>query len=144
MSILATTPSTLVVVDPSPQEYESLRSTAEARGVKVTFFATGQDAICSLQEGPIARWVINARLPDMSGFHLAQALRRVHPKLQIFIVDDTYREDDEIETLVLGLTKYIAKPLEPSQLLPRLRRPSSAQPPSVTRGAGSHPPWIST
>ena len=50
----------------------------------------------------------------MSGFDLAQMLRHRKPGVRIFIVGNEYDVEDEIETLSLGLTKYLCKPLDDS------------------------------
>jgi hypothetical protein len=63
-------------------------------------------------------WIINRQLCDMSGFELAGKLRSQRPNATIFIIGDEYQMADELQTMTLGLAKYLCKPLEPTWVLP--------------------------
>ena len=61
----------------------------------------------------------------MSGFDLAEMLRRGRPGVRVFMVSDAYSVDEELQTLTLGLVKYLCKPVDPSWIL-QWGRPSVA------------------
>ena len=82
--------------------------------MNVHFLSRGSDAIRFGQGWLVNLWLIATDLPDMSGFDLAQMLRHRKPGVRIFIVGNEYDVEDEIETLSLGLTKYLCKPLDDS------------------------------
>ena len=108
----------IIIVDSTPQDYNALLAAAGAPGVSIHFLVSGNDALRFVKRNPSGLWVINTQLPDVSGFDLAQMLRSVRPSALVFMMGDEYRLDDEMQTLTLGLAKYLCKPLEPSWILP--------------------------
>jgi CheY-like chemotaxis protein len=116
------TPSVRVaIVDSTPQDYEALLAAADTPGVSMHFLLSGNDALRFARRFPSGLWVINAQLPDMSGFDFAAMLRSMRRNALVFIIGDEYRLDDELQALTLGLAKYLCKPLEPSWILPHSR-----------------------
>jgi CheY-like chemotaxis protein len=113
------TPSIRVaIVDASPQDYCALLADAGRPGVSIHFLIDGNDTLRFAKRCHCGLWVINRQLPDMSGFDLAQMLRSVRPSALIFLIAEQYNLDDELQTLTLGLAKYLCKPLEPAWILP--------------------------
>ena len=128
--------TTLAVADANASDYDAILSAAEATGLTVCFLPTGNDAMHFARRLQAGLWLVNTCLPDMSGFDLAQWLRQSRRRLRVFMIGDEYRLDDELQTLTLGLTKYVCKPVEPSWLLPFQAQPGVAatilsQPPSM-------------
>jgi CheY-like chemotaxis protein len=111
----------VVIVDSTPQDYEAVLAAAGTPGVSIHFLLSGTDALHFARRCQSGLWVINAQLPDMSGFDLAEMLRSVRRSAVVFIIGDEYRLDDEMQALTLGLAKYLCKPLEPSFILPHSR-----------------------
>jgi CheY-like chemotaxis protein len=109
----------VAIVDPTPQDYLGLLSSAGRAGESIHFFSSGNDALRFSRRMPSVFWVINTELHDMSGFDLATMLRSVRPTAHVFIIGDSYCLDDEIQALTLGLAKYVCKPLEPSWIFPQ-------------------------
>ena len=114
MNATSSRPFTVAVVDPNSTDYDSLLSSAEGSQLNIHFLSRGTDAIRFGQGWLVNLWLIATDLPDMSGFDLAQMLRHRKPGVRIFIVGNEYDVEDEIETLSLGLTKYLCKPLDDS------------------------------
>ena len=90
-------------------------------------------------------WIVNAALPDMSGFDLAHLLRRSQRGARVFLIDNEYQIENELRALSLGLSKYLCKPLDPAWIcgwaLPRFASaPWSAA--ACAAEAGVVPPTI--
>lgn len=114
-----TLPSTRVaIVDDSPNDYGNVLAAIARPDVSMHFMLTGHDAIRFARRWHAGVWVINSNLCDMSGFELAETIRGIKPNALVFIIGDDYCMDDEMQTLTLGLAKYVCKPLEPSWILP--------------------------
>ena len=122
----------LAIVDPTPQDYVDLLSAGGTPGVSMHFLVSGNDAIRFARRWQTALWVVNTRLLDMGGFDLAEMLRSIRPSALIFMIGDQYSLDEELQTLTLGLAKYLCKPLEPSWVLPQYEE--SCIPMSALRG----------
>ncbi len=111
----------IAIVDSTPQDYISLLFAAQSPGVSIHFLLRGNDALRFAKRYHSVVWVINSRLPDMTGFDLAEMLRTVRRSAAVYLICDEYREEDEMRALTLGLAKYLCKPLEPSWVLPHRR-----------------------
>ena len=101
-----------VIVDPVPSDYLAIGGDAEEADVQLHLFTTGQAEVRSAPQSRRAVWLINTRLPDMSGQDLYTTLRRQLEGLPVFFVSDQYSLDDERAVMSLGGVNYVCKPLE--------------------------------
>lgn len=118
-------PATIGIVDSDPSAYDGLLNAGDGSELKVCFRSTGNDALRMARQWSVGLWIINTRLTDMSGFDLAEMLRRGRPGVRVFMVSDAYSVEEELQTLTLGLVKYLCKPVDPSWIL-QWGRPSVA------------------
>jgi CheY-like chemotaxis protein len=114
MNAFSSHPVTIVIVDPNSSDYDAMLTSAEIANSSVHFLSTGQEALRLSRRWKVDLWVVNITLRDMSGFDLAQKLRRGCRGVRVFMVGNEYQVEDELQTLTLGLTKYLCKPLEAS------------------------------
>ncbi len=124
MSNASPQPITIAIVNANSSDYDELLSVTDSSNVSVCFLSKGSDALRLVRRWDIDLWIVNAALADMSGFDLAQLLRRSRRGARIFLIDDEYRVDNELRALSQGMTKYLCKPLDPAWIfgwaLPRL------------------------
>jgi FixJ family two-component response regulator len=66
--------SLLYIVDPQWEDYGCVADEVAARRLDVRFFRSGREALRSNADAPNA-WIVNQRLPDMSGVDLLAMLR---------------------------------------------------------------------
>jgi DNA-binding response OmpR family regulator len=102
------------VVDGRPHDYADLAQPVDGIELRLQMFvfATGREA---LRSDPIELpnlWVVNRRLPDMSGTDLVSMLRRRHPGVPIAMVSDEC--DPSVEGIARASSPdiYFSKPLE--------------------------------
>jgi DNA-binding response OmpR family regulator len=105
-------PATIGICDPDTPAYESVLSELQGSDLTCCFLSTGNDALELARRWSVGLWLINSRLSDMSGFDLARRLRRSNAGVRVLIVGDDYSVDEELQTLSLGLVKYLVKPLD--------------------------------
>ena len=68
---------TIAIVDANSSDYDGLLSVTESSNVSVCFLSKGSEAMRLVRRFlDIDLWIVNAALADMSGFDLAQLLRR--------------------------------------------------------------------
>ena len=93
----------------------------EREGWKVLATAEGRNAIelFSGSAGCIRLAIIDGRLPDMSGESVCTRLRELQPELPVLLCSGM-NASDSVER-VGGLTRFIAKPFSPSQILSDIR-----------------------
>ena len=100
----------LVVVDANLDDYAPLVSELALDDVRVNLFATGEAALRSRCDGASTLWVVNIRLPDMSGVGFLRLIRKRLRRSSIFLVGDEYSADDELAARKAGATAYVCKP----------------------------------
>ena len=109
-------PSRILVVDPRQMDYDWLVRWVGARPGQVRFLATARAALRQGHDPAADLYLVNVRLPDLSGCDLVEMLRPFPPGAAVFLVADGYAVEDEIRALGLGVNGYLCKPLEPSLL----------------------------
>jgi DNA-binding response OmpR family regulator len=134
----------VVVADKKLDDYGPLVVELSERGVRIGLFSTGEEALRAAKGNAATRWVVNMKLPDMTGVALLKLVRRRMPRSTVFLVGDEYSADDELAARAAGATAYVCKPpsaawlevFQPQHSVPVLRQ-MEATPDSV---AATHPP----
>ena len=135
----------LIVVDAHAEDYDVLVAELEPDDVGVRVFSSGEDALRASRISSSALWMVNLRLPDMSGIGFLKLIRRRWRRSSVFLVGDTYSAVDELAARAAGATAYFCKPpsaawLEGFRLIgraPAIRAPTATLPGAAT---ALHPP----
>jgi DNA-binding response OmpR family regulator len=99
----------IVVADRRPKSYQNLTHLAGDYGWHVHFLTTGAAAIQFARPRCADLWMINVRLPDMSGFELLEILRERAVGVPVFIIADHPNADDENRACCGGASLYLCK-----------------------------------
>lgn len=115
----------ILIVDDEPAIADMLRYALHAEGFSTDCCALGRDALGALNAigaaaDAFSLVILDVGLPDMSGFDVCRALRRVSDVPVIFL---TARSDevDRIVGLELGADDYVPKPFSPREVASRVR-----------------------
>jgi DNA-binding NtrC family response regulator len=100
----------LIVVDENCDEYLALAMALRADDVRVRLFVTGTDALRAIRTSPSMVWIINIRLPDMSGICFLELIKRRVRQSRVILVGDHYSAEDEVAARSAGATAYVCKP----------------------------------
>jgi response regulator RpfG family c-di-GMP phosphodiesterase len=100
----------MIVVDAHLESYLSIVAELEARHARVALFDNGEEALRTPGAVPSTLWLVNMRLPDMSGIGLLTLIRRRVRRSNIFLVGDFYNPEDELAARSAGATAYLCKP----------------------------------
>jgi DNA-binding response OmpR family regulator len=117
----------LVVVDANLDDYDLLAGECHRQGNRIRLCPTGEHALQAAVASSSTLWMINVRLPDMTGIHLLGLVRRRLRRSSIFLVGDEYSAADELAARLAGATAYLCKPASEAWLenyLPRCRSPA--------------------
>lgn len=131
--------SRVLLVEDEPQIAASLRELLEREGYEVMVATTIAAAKRALQE-PLDVMLLDWRLPDGEGIDLLKELRKTSD-LPVLMVTARVDVIDRVLGLEIGADDYVTKPVEPRELLARvkarLRRVRAAPPePTVVVGGG--------
>ena len=105
-----------MVVDSCLDDYERLVAAGKASGIQFTFLKTAEQALRSHAGPSVLVWMINVRLPCMTGLELFALLRPRLARVPFLMVDDQYDAARELIVLKVGRLHYVCKPLDPTWL----------------------------
>ena len=101
--------SHIVVADARPNDYRDLSLLAGEYGWHVHFLTNGRAAIQFARPSCADLWMVNVRLPEMSGFDLLEILRERAAGTPVFVVGDHYNPEDERRACRHGAALYLCK-----------------------------------
>lgn len=110
---------------------------AEAGLTETVEATTGSEALASVREERPALVLLDVFLPDISGFQICRTLREEFGEdlPVIFVSGERVEPADRAVGLLVGADDYLVKPVDPDELLARLRR-------AITRS--QHMPPVAT
>ena len=116
-------PATVFVVDDDPGFAALVFELLEDAGYAARSFTSGEDAVAAAREEAPALAVLDINMPGFSGYEVCRHLRdRVGEDVGVIFVSGERREPfDRVAGLLLGADDYVVKPVEPDELLARVR-----------------------
>ncbi len=109
----------ILLVDDDPRHLMALAVALDGLGCPLTKATSGREALRRLLHEQFALILLDLRMPDMSGFEVAQLMRK-HPRWErtpiIFLTAFDGDEETVFESYAIGGVDYIVKPIEPRLL----------------------------
>jgi DNA-binding NarL/FixJ family response regulator len=114
----------VLVVDDDRQFRDVVGTALERAGFAVTLAADANAALAAVADQPPQVALVEVGVPGASGFELYQELRdRLGEELPIIFVSGERTEPhDRVAGLLLGADDYLVKPVDPDELVARVRR----------------------
>lgn len=111
----------ILIVDDEPDLREILTFNLEAAGYETTAVGSAEEALEQLP-GKVDLILLDVMLPGMSGYHLADQLRKQHDcHIPIIFLTAKSTENDLLTGFSAGGDDYISKPFSLLELLARVR-----------------------
>jgi two-component system nitrate/nitrite response regulator NarL len=132
---MATPRSTILVVDDDKAFREFATGLLAAAGYATAEAGTGDEAIDAAQKERPALVLLDVMLPGVSGFEICRQLKeQVGGDLPVFLVSGVRAEAfDRAAGLLIGADDYLTKPVDPDELLARVRRYATPDEPVTGR-----------
>jgi DNA-binding response OmpR family regulator len=122
----------LVVVDAAPDDYAPLFLDERLHDTPCRQFASGEAALQQLDSSLATLWMVNMRLPDMTGVNFLELLRQRVRRCPVVLISDEHSREDELAARAAGASAYLCKPVNGAWV--RLCRDTISQP-AQRRGA---------
>lgn len=106
----------LVVVDACIEDYAALFTDERLHELSYRHFTTGEEALQRFDAALATLWMVNMRLPDMSGVSFLHLLRHRLRWRPVFLVGDVYSSEDEVSARAAGASAYLCKPVNAAWL----------------------------
>ncbi len=132
------TPS-ILLVDDNQALVEVLTHVFEDAGYTVIGVGKGKLALEAAKEHPISAAVLDLLLPDMTGTHLAEQLRALHPKLPLVFITGVFKGSKHSLDAKnrFGVLGFFEKQFDARKLLECIK---AAVPPPVKAKSAAPPP----
>jgi DNA-binding NarL/FixJ family response regulator len=117
-------PGQILVVDDDETWRAYVATLLERAGFELQEAGSSAEALAVARERRPRLVLLDVRLPDGSGLEICQALRDLHGNELpiIFVSGDRMEPLDRATGLLVGGDDYVVKPVDPDELLARIRR----------------------
>lgn len=112
-------PISILIVDDEPKNLTVLEAILESPDYRLVRAESAEQALLALLDGEFALLILDVRMPGMTGFELARAVRERKKTANIPIIFLTayYNEDQHVlEGYGAGAVDYLLKPVNPTVL----------------------------
>jgi putative two-component system response regulator len=115
--------SRLMVVDDEPTVAEVLRRLLVKEGYNVDVFGGAQEALAALPTVRPHLALLDVNMPGMTGIELCRRIKQdpAHRLTPVVLVTGQAQRDVRLEGLEAGADDFLAKPVDPQELLIRVR-----------------------
>jgi len=107
----------ILVVDDEKNMLRSLQNVLDAEGWGVLVAESGTKALKVLLETPVSLIISDARMPEMDGFQLLEAVKKKFPALPFIMVTAYATPQLAVKAIKAGARDYLAKPFDPEELI---------------------------
>jgi class 3 adenylate cyclase len=116
-------PGRILVVDDNPPNLKLLGDLLAFHGYEVEAVADGESALASLRRGDFDLLLLDVLMPGLDGYEVCRAVRDDPALAALPVVMVTALEDreDRVRGLEAGADDFLSKPLNPPELLARVR-----------------------
>jgi CheY-like chemotaxis protein/HAMP domain-containing protein len=114
----------ILIVDDDVRNVFALTSVLEASGMNVIYAENGSDGLATLRANPDVDLVLmDIMMPELDGYQTIRAIRQQDEFKQLPIISLTAKamKGDREKSIAAGASDYIAKPVDPAQLLSLMR-----------------------
>ena len=91
-------------------------------GYSVELFSRGKDLLTRLDAQSPDLFVVDVRMPEMSGMDLTRAITEKDPQAIVIILTGFPSIEDAVEAIQIGASDYLSKPFNKAQIQVRVER----------------------
>ncbi len=110
------------VVDDDPGIRDLLGLMLKDLGYNVELFANGKEMLDRLETRVPDLFVVDVRMPEMSGMDLTRAIMEKDPQALVIILTGFPSIEDAVEAIQIGASDYLSKPFNKAQIQVRIER----------------------
>lgn len=110
------------VVDDDPGIRDLLGLMLKDLGYNVELFANGKELLDRLDTRVPDLFVVDVRMPEMSGMDLTRAIMEKDSQALVIILTGFPSIEDAVEAIQIGASDYLSKPFNKAQIQVRIER----------------------
>jgi DNA-binding NtrC family response regulator len=114
--------SVIWVVDDDESIRDLLGLMLRDLGYSVELFGRGQDMLARFEVQAPDLFIVDVRMPEMSGMDLTRAITEKDPQAIVIILTGFPSIEDAVEAIQIGASDYLSKPFNKAQIQVRVER----------------------
>src|ERR1051326_2915968 len=107
----------ILIVDDEKNMLRSLQSVLDKEGWGVLLADSAPKALRFLDENSVSLVISDARMPEMDGFALLDAVKKKFPALPFIMITAYATPQLAVKAIKAGARDYLAKPFDPEELI---------------------------
>src|SRR5713226_7711122 len=114
---------TILIVDDQEQNRDLLRELLSKDSFRLVTAADGQEAIDQIAKAPPDLVLLDVQMPKLNGFEVCRRIK-TSPEtrlIPVVLVTALSAREDRVLGLVAGADDFLSKPIDPTELLARVR-----------------------
>jgi two-component system nitrate/nitrite response regulator NarL len=121
---MATPRGSILVVDDDDRFRQMMSTVLERAGYSTIEAATGEEAVEAAQRERPSLVLLDVKLPGIHGYEVCRELKETYgPELPVFLISGKRTEAFDLAAgLLIGADESLAKPVDPDELLARVRK----------------------
>lgn len=112
---------TILLLEDDPSFGYILSEYLQMKDLPVTWVKTAEEALQKLERQSFRLAILDIMLPGMSGFELADIIKKDHPRLPFIFLSAKSLKIDQLKGFQLGAFDYITKPVDEELLVAKVR-----------------------
>jgi DNA-binding response OmpR family regulator len=124
---------TILIVDDEPNLRTTLSLILQRAGYTVTTAGNAEEAHEMLKAQPFDLAFLDIKMPQKSGLTLLTEIKQYFPDMPVLLLTAFASLDSAIEAVRRGAADYLLKPIDPPQILSRVKQVLSEQQPNRRR-----------
>ena len=113
---------TILIVDDEPNLRMSLGLILQREGYVVTAAGDAEEALEQLKAKPFDLVFLDIKMPKKSGLILLTEIKQIYPDMPVLLLTAFASLDSAIEAVRRGAADYLLKPIDPAQILSRVKQ----------------------
>jgi len=114
-------PAVVLIADDDPLTRRLLRRYLEGANYRVVEAADGEAAIALINES-VSVALFDLKMPKATGVDCLRFVREHYPDTCAMVISASGQIPDAVEAMKLGAFDYLTKPVDPEELIPRMRQ----------------------
>lgn len=119
--VLTPVAHTILIIDDETNLRHTLALILQREGYSVTTAGSATEAIQALQAGAFDLAFLDLKMPDIDGIQVLPDIRQLYPEMPVLILTAHATLDSAIEAVRQGARDYLLKPIDPPQILERVK-----------------------
>lgn len=111
----------VLVVDDDDRFRTFVHDTLTGEGLTVHEGRNGKEALAAFNHGSYDLMLLDFKLPDMNGIDVLKSVREKSPTTDVMVITGYNDINLAVDLLKLGAKEYVMKPIEPAELIQRVR-----------------------